>query len=103
MRKPKISFREGRFHTETTIDKIILGLFITIISSFGMYFILLWEVNHPSSLRITKAILGTMLAIASPLQWAIIMLAIGMMGIVQLTIRLIKEKKVKKSKDQTDQ
>ena len=103
MRKPKISFKDGKFHTETTLDKIILGAFITIISSLGMYFVLSWEASDPSSLYITKTMLGTMLAIASPLQWAIIMFAIGMIGIVRLTVRLIKEKNAEKSEDLSDQ
>ena len=92
MWKPKISFKDGKFHAETAFDNLILRIFATIFGTLLIYFSLLWEANDPSSLRITRVILGTMLDIASPLYWAVAAFAVSMISVIQQAIRVIKEK-----------
>ena len=99
MWKPKISFENGKFHAETAFDNLILRIFATIFGTLLIYFSLLWEAKDPSSLHITRITIGTMLAIAPPLYWAIAVFAIGMIGVIQQLIRVIKEKREKKSEN----
>ncbi len=92
MWKPKISFKDGKFHAETAFDNLILRIILTIVGTLAIYLILLYAINNPSSLRITKVTIGTLLTIAPPLFWTVVVFAIGLISIIQQMIRVIKEK-----------
>ena len=103
MWRPRISIKDGKLHGETTLDKLILTILVTVVSSIGIYFVMLYAqnnlLNSLTSIRLAKVVFGTMLAIAPPLHWAILGFIVGIVGVIQYLVRLIKEKRAEQSKD----
>ncbi len=99
MRKPRITIKDGRFHTETVFDELVLRIIIAIIAPFLLYLPLFLATIEPPSLRVAKIVIGTMLAIAPPVYWAAGAFGLCMIDVIKQVARLIKEKKVGKSEE----
>lgn len=98
VRKPKITIKNGRFHTETVFDELVLRVIVAIIAPILLYLPLRLATIEPPSLRIAKIVIGTMLAIAPPVYWAAGAFGLCMIDVIKQIVRLIKGKKVGKSK-----
>ena len=98
MKKPNISFKNGKFQTGSTYDKLIGTKILTIFVPLGLYLTFLFAQGaRPFTSKIAETIFSAILGIGSPLFWAIVAFTLLVFQSIYWLVLLVREDREKQS------